>query len=124
MIKSLMPMLSVIQYEVGQKVGWAMMTLMVLAAIALVVVVLMQKSSGEDMSAIAGYNQKNDSFFGKNKSQSSEGNRDGGIIGITSCSFGYLLRNFKPQRKIRFILSTKGDDKSPLFLIWNLRKEY
>ena len=41
-----MPMLSVIQYEVGQKVGWAMMTLMVLAAIALVVVVLMQKSSG------------------------------------------------------------------------------
>ena len=29
MIKSLMPMLSVIQYEVGQKVGWAMMTLMV-----------------------------------------------------------------------------------------------
>ena len=72
MIKSLMPMLSVIQYEVGQKVGWAMMTLMVLAAIALVVVVLMQKSSGEDMSAIAGYNQKNDSF-GKNKSQSSEG---------------------------------------------------
>lgn len=30
MIKSLMPMLSVIQYEVGQKVGWAMMTLMVL----------------------------------------------------------------------------------------------
>ena len=59
-----MPMLSVIQYEVGQKVGWAMMTLMVLAAIALVVVVLMQKSSGEDMSAIAGYNQKNDSFFG------------------------------------------------------------
>lgn len=53
-----MPMLSVIQYEVGQKVGWAMMTLMVLAAIALVVVVLMQKSSGEDMSAIAGYNQK------------------------------------------------------------------
>lgn len=25
------------------------------------------------MSAIAGYNQKNDSFFGKNKSQSSEG---------------------------------------------------
>ena len=73
MIKSLMPMLSVIQYEVGQKVGWAMMTLMVLAAIALVVVVLMQKSSGEDMSAIAGYHQKNDSFFGKNKSQSSEG---------------------------------------------------
>ena len=73
MIKSLMPMLSVIQYEVGQKVGWAMMTLMVLAAIALVVVVLMQKSSGEDMSAIAGYTQKNDSFFGKNKSQSSEG---------------------------------------------------
>ena len=73
MIKSLMPMLAVIQYEVGQKVGWAMMTLMVLAAIALVVVVLMQKSSGEDMSAIAGYNQKNDSFFGKNKSQSSEG---------------------------------------------------
>ena len=73
MIKSLMPMLSVIQYEVGQKVGWAMMTLMVLAAIALVVVVLMQKSSGEDMSAIARYNQKNDSFFGKNKSQSSEG---------------------------------------------------
>lgn len=68
-----MPMLSVIQYEVGQKVGWAMMTLMVLAAIALVVVVLMQKSSGEDMSAIVGYNQKNDSFFGKNKSQSSEG---------------------------------------------------
>ena len=66
-------MLSVIQYEVGQKVGWAMMTLMVLAAIALVVVVLMQKSSGEDMSAIAVYNQKNDSFFGKNKSQSSEG---------------------------------------------------
>ena len=106
-----MPMLSVIQYEVGQKVGWAMMTLMVLAAIALVVVVLMQKSSGEDMSAIAGYNQKNDSFYG-------------GIIGITSCSFGYLLRNFKPQRKIRFILSTKGDDKSPLFLIWNLRKDY
>lgn len=66
-------MLSVIQYEVGQKVGWAMMTLMVLAAIALVVVVLMQKSSGEDMSAIAGCNQKNDSFFGKNKAQSSEG---------------------------------------------------
>ena len=66
-------MLSVIQYEVGQKVGWAMMTLMVLAAIALVVVVLMQKSSGEDMSEIAVYNQKHDSFFGKNKSQSSEG---------------------------------------------------
>ena len=50
-----------------------MMTLMVLAGIALVVVVLMQKSTGEDMSAISGYNQKNDSFFGKNKSQSSEG---------------------------------------------------
>ena len=73
MLYSLMPLLSVIQYEVGQKVGWAMMTLMVLAGITLVVVVLMQKSTGEDMSAISGYNQKNDSFFGKNKSQSSEG---------------------------------------------------
>ena len=73
LLYSLMPLLSVIQYEVGQKVGWAMMTLMVLAGIALVVVVLMQKSTGEDMSAISGYNQKNDSFFGKNKSQSSEG---------------------------------------------------
>ena len=75
MLNSFMPMLSAtqIQYEVGQKIGWAMMTLMVLAAIALVVVVLMQKSGGEDMSAIAGYNQKNDSFFGKNKAQSSEG---------------------------------------------------
>ena len=47
MLYSLMPLLSVIQYEVGQKVGWAMMTLMVLAGIALVVVVLMQKSTGE-----------------------------------------------------------------------------
>ena len=73
MLYSLMPLLSVIQYEVGQKGGWAMMTLMVLAGIALVVVVLMQKSTGEDMSAISGYNQKNESFFGKNKSQSSEG---------------------------------------------------
>ena len=73
MLYSLMPLLSVIQYEVGQKVGWAIMPLMVLAGIALVVVVLMQKSTGEDMSAISGYNQKNDSFFGKNKSQSSEG---------------------------------------------------
>ena len=117
-------MLSVIQYEVGQKVGWAMMTLMVLAAIALVVVVLMQKSSGEDMSAIAGYNQLvlRKEQIAKFRGQAQ--NRDGGIIGITSCSFGYLLRNFKPQRKIRFILSTKGDDKSPLFLIWNLRKDY
>lgn len=120
-------MLSVIQYEVGQKVGWAMMTLMVLAAIALVVVVLMQKSSGEDMSAIAGYNQKKRLVLRKEQIAKFRGqaqNRDGGIIGITSCSFGYLFRNFKPQRKIRFILSTKGDDKSPLFLIWNLRKDY
>lgn len=73
MYYTLMPMLSAIQYEVGQKVGWAMMTFMVVLSIALIVIVLMQKSGGEDMSAIAGYNQRNESFFGKNKSQTSEG---------------------------------------------------
>ncbi len=73
MIDMFMPMLSAIQYEVGQKVGWAMMTIMVLLSVALTVIVLMQKSTGEDMSAISGYNQKNESFFGKNKSQTSEG---------------------------------------------------
>lgn len=73
MYYTLMPMLSAIQYEVGQKVGWAMMTIMVVLSIALIVIVLMQKSGGEDMSAIAGYNQRNESFFGKNKSQTSEG---------------------------------------------------
>lgn len=73
MLSSMTQALSVIQYEVGQKVGWAMMTIMVLLSIALIVIVLKQKSTGEDMSAIAGYNQKNESFFGKNKSQTAEG---------------------------------------------------
>lgn len=111
-------MLSVIQYEVGQKVGWAMMTLMVLAAIALVVVVLMQKSSGEDMSAIARIQPKKRLVLRKEQIAKFRGqaqNRDGGIIGITSCSFGYILRNFKPQRKIRFILSTRATISRPYF---------
>ena len=58
-------------------------TIMVLLSVALIIIVLMQKSTGEDMSAIAGYNQKNESFFGKNKSQTSEGKLRKATIAIS-----------------------------------------
>lgn len=64
---------SVIDYNVKMTIGYVLITCMVLLSIALVVVVMKQKSTGEDMSAIAGGSNKNDSFFGKNKSQSTEG---------------------------------------------------
>lgn len=85
MMDMLMPSLAAISYEAGQTAGYVLMTFMVVFSIALIVVVLMQKSSGEDMSAIAGRNS-NDSFYGKNKSTSTEG-----ILKRLTIAFAVLL---------------------------------
>lgn len=46
--------------------------LMAVAAIAMIVVVLMQNGNNQDLGAISGGNN-NDTFFGKNKNRSKEG---------------------------------------------------
>lgn len=69
-----------IPYEVRRVLMPILMILMVLCSIGVVVVVMMQKSSGENMSAIAGGNS--DSFYGKNKAQTKEGMLKKTTIGL------------------------------------------
>ncbi|MGN0796045.1 MAG: preprotein translocase subunit SecG [Christensenellales bacterium] len=57
-------------YEVRQGTLIALMVLMVLMAIAMVVVVLMQQGTDENVQAITG---SSDSYYGKNKARSKEG---------------------------------------------------
>lgn len=85
MIDMIMPMLAAatINYDTGRIVGYVLISLMVVLSIALVIVILLQKSGGEDMSAIAGYNSKNESFFSKNKTQSTEGRLKKATIAIS-----------------------------------------
>jgi protein translocase, SecG subunit len=64
---------AVIPKQTGNIIGYVIISIMVVVSIALITVVMMQKSTGEDMSALTGGNSKNDSFFGKNKAKSPEG---------------------------------------------------
>lgn len=72
-----------IPYATRQVIMPILMILMVLCSIGVVVIILMQKSAGEDMSAIAGGNS--DSFYGKNKSQTKEGKLKKTTIGLSIC---------------------------------------
>jgi preprotein translocase subunit SecG len=60
-----------ISYEAWQIIQPILIIFMVLCSIALIVVVMMQKSASGNVSAISG--GSSDSFYGKNKSQSNEG---------------------------------------------------
>lgn len=63
---------SAIDPDVRNGISYALIILMTLLSIAIIVLVMMQKSGGEDVTAITG-GTKNDSFFGKNKADSREG---------------------------------------------------
>lgn len=63
-------------------------TLMAVAAIAMIVVVLMQNGGNQDLGAISG-GSNNDTFFGKNKNRSKEGK-----LKIATIVIGVLLMVF------------------------------
>ena len=71
--------------EVRTAVCSTFICLMAVAAIALIVVILMQKGNQDNISAISG-GASNDTFFGKNKNRSKEGK-----LKIATIVLGILL---------------------------------
>ena len=63
-------LLSAIDYEVRVNVKLAFGILMVIASIAIIVVVMMQKGTNDDVGVISG---STDTYYGKNKSRGKEG---------------------------------------------------
>ncbi len=61
-----------IKYETRQAVLLAFAIIMVVASIAIIVVIMMQKGSADNVSAVTGASQQ-DSFYGKNKAKDKEG---------------------------------------------------
>lgn len=62
---------SAIPYEVYKILSPALLVLMTLVSVGIIIVVLMQKSSNDNVSAITG--GSSESFYGKNKTESKEG---------------------------------------------------
>ncbi len=97
MYNMLMPLLAATQalipYKTGQIIGYVLMTVMVVLSIALITVVMMQKSDGEDMSAITGGN-KNDSFLNKNKTVSNEAKKKRATVGLAVCLMVFSIAYF------------------------------
>ena len=71
--------------EVRTAVCSTFLCLMAVAALAMIVVVLMQNGGQQDIGAISG-GSNNDTFFGKNKSRSKEGK-----LKIATIVIGVLL---------------------------------
>jgi len=60
-----------IKYETRQAVLLAFAVLMVVACIAIIVVIMMQKATPDNVTAVTG--GSNDTFYGKNKEKDKEG---------------------------------------------------
>ena len=58
-----------IPYETRQAVQTAFLVMMTVAAIAIIVIVLMQKGTNDNVGAISG---QSDTFYGKNKAKTNE----------------------------------------------------
>lgn len=63
-------LVSAIEYEVRQDVTMAFTILMAIASIAIIVVVMMQSGTNDNVGAITG---ASDTFYGKNKEKNKEG---------------------------------------------------
>ena len=76
---------SSIDYDVRQNVLLAFSILMVLTCIAIIVVIMMQKGTSDNVSAVTG--AQTDTFYGKNK----EKNKEGILKKITLGLFIFIL---------------------------------
>ena len=89
LLKNMMFLADVNQTTIPKEVRTAVCStficLMAIAAIALIVVVMMQKGTQDNISAISG-GSNNDTFFGKNKGRSREGK-----LKIATIVIGILL---------------------------------
>lgn len=81
---SILAAVTTIPYEIRQNVQLAFMILMVIASIAMIVVVLMQKGTNDNVGVITG---ASDTFYGKNKQKGKEGL----LKKITFGLFAFLL---------------------------------
>ena len=73
-----------IPYETRAAVGLAFGILMTLAAIAIIIVIMMQKGTNDNVGVITG---ASDTFYGKNK----EKNREGILKKITFALFAFII---------------------------------
>jgi len=73
-----------IKYETRQAVLLAFSILMVIASIAIIVVVMMQKGTNDNVGVITG---ASDTYYGRNK----EKNKEGILKKITFCLFAFIL---------------------------------
>ena len=69
LIISAIPNSTNMSYEVQQATLTALMAIMVVLAIAMIIIVLMQQGTSENVSAITG---SSDSFYGRNKAKTHE----------------------------------------------------
>lgn len=76
--------LAAIPYEVRQNVFMAFGILMAIASVAIIVVIMMQKGTNDNVGVISG---ASDTFYGKNK----ERNREGILKKITLGLFVFIL---------------------------------
>ena len=70
-MNSLMIAATSIAYEVRQNVLLAFAIMMIVACIAIIVVIMLQKGTADNVSAVTG--AQNDTFYGKNKAKDKEG---------------------------------------------------
>ena len=73
-----------INYEVRQNVSLAFMILMLIAGIALIVVVMMQKGTNDNVGVISG---ASDTYYGRNK----EKGKEGVLKKVTFVLFAFIL---------------------------------
>ncbi|HRR90070.1 MAG TPA: preprotein translocase subunit SecG [Eubacteriales bacterium] len=76
---------SSIDFETRQAVGAALLILMTVLAIAMVVIVLMQRGTEDNLGVLTG--AATDTYYGKNKAQSKENT----LKKVTFIIFGLLL---------------------------------
>ena len=73
-----------INYEIRQDVSLAFMILMLIAGIALIVVVMMQKGTNDNVGVISG---ASDTYYGRNK----EKGKEGVLKKVTFALFAFIL---------------------------------
>ena len=73
-----------IKYETAQQVLMAFVILMTIAAVAIIVVIMMQKGTNDNVGVITG---ASDTFYGKNK----KSNRESILKKVTFALFTFIL---------------------------------